>query len=145
MEVMEAREEIEPTLARLAAMRASYEDIDALDHLAEKTAAAVDADSRELWDGALHRRIAEAAANTLLLALFDVVDRIRQEPDWRHLRELVRTGERHRAYVEQHARIIDAIRRRDGAGAENAMRAHLTSVHGNLRALMRGAGGAPVL
>ncbi len=82
LEVMEARLEIEPALARLAALRASNGDIDRLKHLAQKTEfmADGDCDSRELWDGAFHRAIAEAAGNSLLFAFVDVVDRITAGP-----------------------------------------------------------------
>ena len=53
LEVMEARLEIEPGLARLAALRASNGDLERLRHLAQKTKSIADgdSDSRELWDG----------------------------------------------------------------------------------------------
>ena len=72
---MEARLEIEPGLARLAALRASNGDLERLRHLAQKTESIADgdSDSRELWDGAFHRAIAEAAGNSLLFAFVDVV------------------------------------------------------------------------
>src|SRR3712207_988299 len=100
LEVMDVRLEIEPALARLAALRASNGDVERLLRLAEKTAASSDADSRELWDSALHRAIAEVAGNSLLLAIFDLVDRIRQDRTWQKLRERARSGDRQQIYVE---------------------------------------------
>ena len=138
LEVMEARLQIEPGLARLAAERASKETIAALERIARQTANTGDGDARELWDSSFHRRIAEAAGNGLLLALFDVVDRIRQAPSWRRLREAARTEARQHEYVAQHAAIVAAIGRHDGAGAEIAMRRHLLTLKANLEVLMAG-------
>jgi DNA-binding FadR family transcriptional regulator len=136
LEVMDVRLEIEPALARLAAMRATNGDIERLLRLAEKTAASSDADGRELWDGALHRTIAEAAGNSLLLAIFDMVDRIRQDMTWRLLRERARSGQRQQTYVEQHRRVIAAIAQREAHAAEQAMREHLELVRDGLLKVM---------
>nr|WP_210330936.1 FCD domain-containing protein [Microvirga terrestris] len=136
LEVMDVRLEIEPALARLAAMRATNGDIERLLRLAEKTALSSDADGRELWDSALHRTIAEAAGNSLLLAIFDMVDRIRQDTAWRLLRERARSGERQQIYIEQHRRVIAAIAQREAHAAEHAMREHLELVREGLLKVM---------
>ena len=39
----------------------------------------------ELWDSALHRGIAEAAGNRLMLDIFEMLDAIRLDPVWRDL------------------------------------------------------------
>lgn len=131
-EVMEVRLRIEPILAQMAALRATPGDTDRLRALADKIAAASDLDSRELWDSALHRAFAALAGNKLFLALFDVVNRIRQDETWRHAREAVRTSESLALYQVQHMAIIEAIERRDPVGAERAMRRHLLSLQENL-------------
>ena len=136
LEVMDARLEIEPALARLAAMKATNGDIERLLHLADRTASSSDADGRELWDSALHRTIAEAAGNSLLLAVFDMIDRIRQDTTWRLLRERARSGERQQIYVEQHRRVIAAIAQREALAAEQAMREHLELVRDGLLKVM---------
>jgi DNA-binding FadR family transcriptional regulator len=141
---MEARLEIEPGLARLAALRASNGDLRRLQHLAQKTESIADgdADSRELWDGAFHRAIAEAAGNSLLFAFVDVVDRIRQDPTWRRLREQARAPASQRGYVAQHHRVVAAIAARDAGEAEAAMRDHLEAVRASvLRIMTRSARG----
>jgi DNA-binding FadR family transcriptional regulator len=142
LEVLEARLEIEPGLARLAALRACNGDAERLHQLALKTefSADGDADGRELWDGAFHRAIAEAAGNSLLFAFVDVVDRIRQDPNWRRLREEARAPASHRLFVDQHHRIVKAIADRDALAAESAMRDHLESVRASvLRVMTRSA------
>lgn len=136
LEVMDVRLEIEPILARLASLRASNGDVERLLHLAEKTASSTDADGYELWDSALHRAIAEAAGNSLLLAIFDMIDRIRQDTNWQVLRERARSKDRLSAYVEQHRHVIAAISQREAHAAERAMREHLEAVRESLLQVM---------
>src|SRR5262249_47388564 len=62
-EVLETRLLVEPLLARLAALRASEAEIAQMQRLLEKSEAARDAKTWELWDGRLHRAVAEAAHN----------------------------------------------------------------------------------
>ena len=132
LEVMEVRLQIEPVLARLAALRAAPSDIAAMSDLADRVGKAEDMDSRELWDSALHRAIARAARNTLFLALFDVVDRVRQDTAWRHVREALRTDDALTLYRAQHVDIIAAIANRDPIAAEKTMRAHLLALQERL-------------
>jgi len=132
LEVMEVRLRLEPALAQLAAIRATRQDITQMRYLTSKVAEAGDMDGRELWDGALHRAIAKAAGNTLFLALFDVVDRMRQDDSWRHVREALRTKEALKHYKAQHADIVDAIERHDPIAAERAMRQHLLALQERL-------------
>jgi DNA-binding FadR family transcriptional regulator len=128
LEVMDVRLVIEPVLARLAALRASNGDVERLQRLATKIGASSDADAYELWDSALHRAIAEAAGNSLLLAIFDMLDRIRQDSGWRQLRERARSRGRQSAYLDQHQGLIAAIAGREAHAAERAMREHLELV-----------------
>lgn len=126
MEIMEVRLRIEPQLAQLAAMRAKPSEIERMRALAEKTGQSTDADSKELWDGSLHRQIAQSAGNGLFLSIFDVVNRVRQDEAWQSIRERARrTGTNGRTSYEQHMAIVDAIAARDPGRAGEAMRQHL--------------------
>lgn len=138
LEVMEARLQIEPALARMAALRCSADDIEALRRLAQKTCSAHDNDGWELWDSAFHRRIAECAGNGLLLSLFDVVQTIRREPDWRRLRARARSDESRDISFREHEAIVEAIAARDASGAERAMRRHLNGINVNLQSIILG-------
>ena len=126
MEIMEVRLRIEPQLAQLAAMRAKPAEVERMRALVQKTGQSTDADAKELWDGSLHRQIAQSAGNKLFLSIFDVVNRIRQDDAWQSIRELARrSGTNGRASFEQHMAIVEAIADRDPARAGEAMRQHL--------------------
>lgn len=136
-EIMEVRLRIEPALAKLAALRATDDEIRQLKTLTTRTAAAANADGYEVWDSTLHRKIAEVAGNTLFLAVFDAVNAVRQETSWSALRESARSEEHQALYADQHRRIVTAIADRDGNAAERNMREHLEAVSENL---LRAAG-----
>ena len=131
-EVMETRLVIEPALARLAALHATEADIANMWYLIEKSEAARDAKTWELWDGTLHRAIAEAAHNNLLLTIFDGFNAIRQQEGWSRLRQTSQTPERLHIYRAHHRDFVAAIANRDADLAETMMRRHIESVRNNL-------------
>jgi GntR family transcriptional regulator, transcriptional repressor for pyruvate dehydrogenase complex len=133
MEIMEVRLRIEPQLVQLAAMRAKAAEIERMYDLVEKIYGSTDADGRELWDGALHRQIAQCAGNQFFLAIFDVINRVRQDPAWQTIRERARSISRTREVTHgQHRAIVDAIAARDPAQAGEAMRQHLLTLQESL-------------
>jgi DNA-binding FadR family transcriptional regulator len=126
MEIMEVRLRIEPQLAQLAAMRAKPSEVERMRDLARKIIESQDADARELWDGALHRQIAQSAGNRLFLSIFDVINQVRQDEAWQAIRERARSsGNTVNISFAQHDGIIDAIAARDPVRAGEAMRQHL--------------------
>ncbi|WP_188825780.1 FadR/GntR family transcriptional regulator [Brucella endophytica] len=128
LEIMDVRVEIEPALARMAAARATPALIQQLERLALKAEQSTDAASWERWDSAFHARIAEASGSQLFIAIMEMINGIRQSPSWRQFRARVRSNGRNALSVEQHAAILDAIRRFHPLDAEAAMRAHVTSL-----------------
>ncbi|EIC85891.1 GntR family transcriptional regulator [Serratia sp. M24T3] len=127
LEVMEARLQIEPGLAKYAALRATPEQVQLMWRLLDRmtTLAADDADQIELWDSAFHRAIADAAGNRLLLGLFDAVDAIRRDPSWQAVRDKARNQERLDIYDHHHRRIVEHIAARQPLEAARMMREHL--------------------
>ena len=136
MEVMAARLCIEPGLAGMAALKATPADVDRMRNLARRTVDSVDADSTELWDGALHRMIARTAGNAPLLTAFSMLDEIRSNAAWRGLRSKARSLETLKVSDHEHHVLIDAIEAGRVAEAEAAMRAHLTTLSDNLRRIL---------
>ena len=141
LSVMEARLAIEPALAELCAHRATGEDVARLRVLAQRTTAASDADTTELWDGSLHRLIARVAGNRILMASFTLLDEVRMGHDWQAQRHRARTPETMTLYDRQHSDIIDAIAARDGPAARATMATHLRSLQANLANAMQGSNG----
>ena len=134
VEVLEVRLALEPTLARLAALRASRCDIDKLNELVEATRTAPTPTAYEEADAAFHRRIALAARNALFLAVFDAVVAAIENASWHGVRENAHCSKNKDAYATFHREITDAIANRDCARAEERMFAHLNRVQENLRA-----------
>ena len=132
LDVMEVRLRIEPQLAQLAAIRATPPDIDKLRSIHAHIMQGGDSDAIELWDSAFHHKIAECAGNQLYLAIFEMVDRVRQDTAWIHIREKARDASRLSLYSDQHDTIVDAIAARDPVASGEAMRTHLLSLQENL-------------
>ena len=132
VDTLEARLAIEPPQARLAALRATRGDIDKLFEAAEASRNAKNPASYEKADAAFHRRVAAAARNPLLIAIFDAVLEIASEGSWRHGRETAHCVNRQAEYAASHRRIAVAIAERNAALAEEAMRAHLNAVQQQL-------------
>lgn len=126
-EAFEARLLIEPQLAALAARRAATSHIEDMRRCVAQMETLDDFEAWAAWDERLHRTIAKAAGNKLLLALYDTV------------RESAPSGMRNiltRAFTNwlraesnaEHSAFIDAIADHDPKAAEAAMRAHLLAV-----------------
>lgn len=138
-EVMRARLVIEPELAREAALHATTDDMEALDACVSGSRLAETWRQYESWDNRLHRAIAQAAHNALLLAVFDTVNAVRRTVVWGRLREDgPRPPANHHSFAE-HEAIVRAIAERDLGSAAACMRLHLQTVQTLL--LNRQAGG----
>lgn len=133
-EVMRARLAIEPELAREAALHATADDISEMKLSITGARAAETWRQYENWDNRLHRAIAVAAHNALLLAIFDTVNAVRRTVVWGRLRdEAPHPPSDHHSFAE-HAAIIEAIEDRDLGAAASRMRQHLESVQAALLA-----------
>lgn len=81
-ELMEMRLIFEPQIAKLSAMRATHQEIIYMHHCVKKTGTVTDSEAYELWDARLHRAVAEAAHNSLLLTVFDAINEVRNMTEW---------------------------------------------------------------
>lgn len=132
-EIMEVRQEIEPSMARFAALRASQGDIDAMRTMVENAARATTQGEYEKWDAAFHQKLAESVKNTLFLAVFEAVNAVRRDAAWARLRESSHSDSLINDLSAQHRDIVDAIEQRDPKRAEAAMRRHLSQVEQALK------------
>lgn len=127
-EVMEARLAIEPELARLAAFRATGRDLTEIGNCLDKMSTVRDGNSWESLDCRLHRAIAQAAGNALMLVMFDTVQANRNKDVWGRLREPIEPASAIRRATAEHAAIVEALRHRHADAAMAAMRQHLRAV-----------------
>jgi len=125
-DAMEARMVLEPELAKLAAINASFKQIEAMRTLASRLREATTWKDYELLDGRLHRLIAEATGNDLLATVHRTLDEVRRAVVWKWLNttQPSRPPADYSSFAE-HDAIIDAIEQRDRTAAGEAMRRHL--------------------
>ncbi len=132
VKMMRTRLNMEPAIAREAAMNASGEAITRMKLAKERAHAASTWIDYETHDDLFHRSIAEATDNILLLTLFDQLNQVRRAIAWE---SVVRDSEAppagHVSFL-QHDRIAAAIEGRDPAAAHEAMREHIRSVSARL-------------
>ena len=86
----------------------------------------------EQWDGLLHEAIAEAAHNSMILAVFRLINNARGQEEWGMLKKRSVTPERRLAYQAEHRSLVRALRMRDLEAARDATQAHLAHVRRNL-------------
>src|SRR6185437_1898243 len=84
------------------------------------------------FDADLHRAVAEASHNSLLIDLFKSMNAVRHRVLWGSLDGEFLGTDLRREYDGQHRAVVDAIRRREPAVAENLMRFHLETVERQL-------------
>ena len=132
VDTLEARMAIEPTLARLAALRGTQSDFDKLFESAEASRLAKDPISYEKADAAFHRRIASAARNPVLVTIFEALLQVASDRSWRHGRETAHCINNQARYAAAHRKIAAAICERNPKAAEEAMRAHMAIVQQQL-------------
>ena len=133
-EVMRTRLLVEPMICREAALNATSSDVAAMRRATHNMRTSDTWRQYETFDNQLHRLIAQATQNNLLVALFDALNQVRRTVVWGRLRSNpTRPPENHHSFAE-HDRIVAAIAERDLDGAAAAMRAHLDHVERNLLA-----------
>lgn len=132
-DLMEARLVLEPQLAAQAAVHATPADIAAMDQCLSDMVSTVPFMPWKRLDERLHRVIAEATHNVLLLMLYDTLrQQLRVNLDAR-MEEVFHpiTGPR-RDTDGEHRLLVDAIRSHNPAKAEQLMRDHLRSIRTRL-------------
>jgi DNA-binding FadR family transcriptional regulator len=138
-EVMEARLHLEPILVQLATTRATIDQIAMIERMAQRTAhppSGMTDREVELWDGAFHRSIAEAAGNRLLLDIFELVETIRKDESWAVYRGKARTPATAKVAARQHVEISSAIASRSPVKAADLMRDHIRALQQRLAGAM---------
>ncbi|OLN23068.1 hypothetical protein BTO30_06670 [Domibacillus antri] len=126
---IEAREALEPKIAELASKRATEADIlkieNAIKVMEEKLKnpdEKVDADSN------FHLALAEATQNFVFVSLMETnVNMYRQVR-----KQTLQSDERYSESLQEHRTILEAVKRKDTAGAVEAMNVHLRHLRENV-------------
>lgn len=126
-EAFEARLVVEPQIAALAARRATPPQIDEMRRCLEKMQELDDFDQWAVWDERLHRAVAKAAGNKLLLAVYDTIRESAPSGMRNIVNRVFSSVTRNESNVE-HQRYIDAIANHDPESAASLMKAHLQAV-----------------
>ena len=124
VEQVEVRRMIEPEMGRLAAERASAEDLARMEQCLVDMEADIDAGGKGSdADAAFHAAIAATTGNELLTRIVELIgSRIREQ------REALQTTEGARESLREHREILEALRRGDGEAAYMGTRHHLDTV-----------------
>ncbi len=124
-ELLDFRKMLEPPLAARAATHASTGEIAGMDEILRRQDRKVRAGELAVEeDTEFHYRIALASGNSVVLKVVDVVMDFLRETRSRSLQ----SEGRPQKSLAGHKRILAAIKRRDAAAAEGAMRQHIQDV-----------------
>lgn len=126
-ELLDVRKMIEPPLAARAAARASLREIASLEDILRRQKDKVGRGELAIEeDSEFHYAVATAARNSVVMKVLDVLMDLLRES---RARSLQVEGRLQKSF-DGHRRILGAIKRRDAAAAEVAMRRHLEEIEG---------------
>jgi GntR family uxuAB operon transcriptional repressor len=131
-EVMTARWLLEPRMMTLVVSAATERDFAEIDRCLAGGDAAANAQEFEAWDLALHRALAAASHNALVISMYGSIDTARHSSIWEAFKRRADSVERRRARVEEHLAIVDAVRGRQADDAVAAMELHLRQIEANM-------------
>lgn len=140
VDVLVARRALERETARLAAERATDDDIARLiETINEQRATLRSGRVAAASDVAFHAQVAQVGRNRVLAAAIELIRRDKQITLTLDLMLRRTTHE----YVVGHEAIVDAIRRHDPDEAERCMIGHIDTVIADVRSYLRRTGDAP--
>lgn len=124
-ELLDFRKMLEPALAARAALRASVQEIIEMEEILRRQSEKLSRGELAIEeDSEFHYTIAMGSGNSVVLKVLDVVMDLLRET---RARSLQREGRPEKS-LAGHRRILAAIKRRDRAAAEAAMRQHLKDI-----------------
>lgn len=121
-ELVEARVELEHVIVRLAAERATKEDITEIKAQQKKLTAAVKSGRKLIYaDLGFHTALAKASHNSVLMRFLNEL----RQPMRHWIEQKAQYDWGYDQVIEQHETILNAIEARDPEAAQSAMRIHL--------------------
>ncbi|HVY51130.1 MAG TPA: FadR/GntR family transcriptional regulator [Devosia sp.] len=140
LQLVEARMSLEVQCAGLAAMRATQEDTAEIGETVRTMETAVASADRAAAEGdfhaadvRFHRLIAQASRNRILIGMFGAIAPAFEQSLFLTRKEGAARDEAWRQTVHAHHRILNCIETGDQAGAEAAMRVHVSDALRDVR------------
>ncbi|HEY1818996.1 MAG TPA: FCD domain-containing protein [Trebonia sp.] len=131
-DVMTARWLLEPRIMTLVVSAATERDFAEMERCLAGGDAAANGQEFEAWDLALHRALAEASHNTLVIGMYGSIDAARHGSIWEAFKRRSDSVERRRVRAEEHLAIVEALRSRNAHDSVAAMERHLQRVEANM-------------
>ena len=103
-----------------------------MDECIRRAEAAATLEDFEQWDAALHAAIADAAHNSFIADVFELMNQVRAQGEWGMLKQRSATAERRREYQQEHRALVAALKARDAVRARALYVAHLIHVRTNM-------------
>jgi DNA-binding FadR family transcriptional regulator len=126
--MFEARDAIEPVLARLAAHRASRREIESMEKYCDRGESATSWTDYDRWDDLFHRSLADASGNVFLIGWLDALNSAKRLSRWHIARARIFDPDAVRRYSKDHKAILFYIRNKDAQRSEEAMRRHIVAI-----------------
>lgn len=131
-DLMSARLVLEPAIIDMVIGNATSSDFARMDDCCARAEAATTLEDFEHWDSRLHEVIAEAAHNTFVASVFQLMNQARSEAEWGMLKRRSATPERRLEYQQEHRALVSALKQRDADQAKSLCLAHLVHVRANM-------------
>lgn len=124
-DLMDARRVFEPAVARMAATRATAEELDGIDRILDEQRRKVRAGEPTIGeDTAFHAAVAQATHNQVIVGVMETLNDLLVES---RQRSLERKG-RSLQSLKGHESVADALRRHDADAAAEAMHHHIDQI-----------------
>ncbi|WP_199482482.1 FCD domain-containing protein [Vibrio owensii] len=130
-EMLQARQLLESIIAEFAAMQATPSDIARMREALEIEKKEIESNysSNSVGDRQFHLCIAEATQNSILVDMVNQLWWLRESsPMWKKLHCHIENKDYCKEWLDDHARILNAMKRKDSQAAKQAMWQHLENV-----------------
>lgn len=131
-EIFDARLRLEPALVELAVINATSADFERMRECLSRAQRATSAPEFEHWDDALHRSIAAATHNSLVMRVADLISATRLGAAWGRLKQRSLTPALRATYQRQHVALVAALEQRDAKRASERLVEHLLHVRASV-------------
>lgn len=126
LELIEARDALEPRIAALAAVNATAKDLSKIEAaLLRLERSGQDREGFSLADERFHQAVAECTRNPLMIWLYQQINDVRSHSQWNRMKEAILSKARIAEYNAQHRELYEALASHNVDRAVQAVERHL--------------------